>query len=197
MKKSSIWTLLLVFLCMTVVGVFAEGMQQPAAKTSTKTEKTDMKMIPKSSTKTLYDRLGGKDTVKIVVDEFIANVKTDKRVSTYFAKTDINKFKVSFENYICHKSGGPCKYEDKNMKDVHAGMNLNDKNFDAWMEDLSKAIDKAKVKQEDKKELLGFISPTRSEIVETKKVEEKHDIKTEKKPEDKKTEKSGEKKSGY
>ena len=104
---------------------------------------------------------------------------------------------MSFENYICHKAGGPCKYEDKNMKDVHAGMNINDKNFDAWMEDLSKAIDKAKVKQEDKKELLGFISPTRPEIVEKKKVEEKHEMKLEKKPEDKKTEKSGEKKSGY
>lgn len=182
MKKSSILAVLLVFLCLTVSNLFAETKQQPMTKTNTKS---------------LYERLGGKETVKIVVEEFVMNVKTDKRVSTYFAKTDINKFKMNFENYICHKAGGPCKYEGKNMKEVHAGMGITESNYNAVVEDLSKAIDKAKIKQEDKKELLGFVSPPKTEMIENKKVEEKTEMKTEKKHEEKKTDKSGEKKSGY
>lgn len=164
MKKNGILVLLLMFFCMTVVSAFAETKQtKPAMKT-----------------KPLYERLGGKDVIKLVVDEFVTNVKGDKRISTYFSKTDINKFKASFTNQLCQTTGGPCKYEGKNMKEIHTGMGITGKEFEAVIEDLGKAIDKAKVGQEEKKELLSTLNPMKSEIVEKehKKVEEKKEKKS-------------------
>ena len=41
------------------------------------------------SQKSLYDRLGGKDAITAVVDDFVGNVAADKRINGFFAKADI------------------------------------------------------------------------------------------------------------
>jgi len=119
-----------------------------------------------AETKPLYDRLGGKDAITAVVDDFVANVAADARINSFFANTDIPKFKVLLVEQICEASGGPCKYTGKTMKEVHTGMKIKSEHFDALVEDLVKSLDKFKVGEKEKSDLLGALGPMKPDIVE-------------------------------
>ncbi len=125
---------------------------------------SDKKGVKKG--KSLYDRLGKKEAITAVVDEFVANVAADTRINKFFASTDIPKLKMNLVNQICEASGGPCKYTGRSMKEAHQGMGISTADFNALVEDLVKALDKFKVGQKEKDELLGVLGPMKSDIVE-------------------------------
>ena len=121
--------------------------------------------------KSLYERLGGKNAIAAVVDEFVAHVAADKRINGFFAKTasdpeKLKTFKMHLVNQICEASGGPCKYSGKDMKTAHMGMGISGADFNALVEDLVWALDKLKVGKMEKDQLLGALGPMKGEIVE-------------------------------
>lgn len=115
--------------------------------------------------KSLYDRLGQKPAITAVVDDFVARVAKDGRINRFFANTDIPPFKAKLVDQICEASGGPCKYTGKDMKTAHAGMGVSDADFTALVEDLVATLDKFKVPEKEKGELLGALGPMKKDIV--------------------------------
>ena len=113
----------------------------------------------------LYDRLGGKEAIRAVVDDFVNNVAGDTRINQRFAGANINKLKTSLVDQICQASGGPCTYTGPNMKIVHGGMKITDAEFDALVEDLVKSLDKHKVGEQEKGELLTALGGMRKDVV--------------------------------
>lgn len=113
----------------------------------------------------LYDRLGGVTAIKVVVDDFVGFVAGDNRINRYFAKTDVPKLKQHLVDQICQGTGGPCKYQGRDMGATHKGMNISNADFGALVEDLVKALDKNKVPAREKNELLGILGPMKPAIV--------------------------------
>lgn len=121
--------------------------------------------------KSLYDRLGQTKAITAVVDEFVARVAADKRINAFFGATAsdpkrLAMFKMNLVNQICQASGGPCKYTGKDMKTAHTGMGVSGADFNALVEDLVGALDKFKVGQHEKDQLLGALGPMKTDIVE-------------------------------
>jgi hemoglobin len=116
--------------------------------------------------KLLYDRLGGKSGITAVIDQFVANVAKDKRINERFATTDISRLKRNLVDQVCMASGGPCTYTGRDMKSTHAGMKITTADFNALVEDLIASLDKFKVREPEKKELLGILGPMKKDIVE-------------------------------
>jgi hemoglobin len=124
-------------------------------------------------TKSLYDRLGGRTAIVAVVDEFVANCAADARINKFFAATAADPkrlatFKTNLVNQVCEAAGGPCKYTGKDMKSAHAGLGISNADFNALVEDLTKALDKFKVGKTEQDQLLGVLGPMRPQIVEKK-----------------------------
>lgn len=122
--------------------------------------------------KTLYERLGGKEAISLVVDQFIANVAGDARINTFFAKTVADKsgtlvtnLKNNLINQIGEATGGPLKYTGKDMVTAHLGMNIKDADFNALVEDLVGALDKYNVPATEKNELLTALAAMKPQIV--------------------------------
>lgn len=122
-----------------------------------------MEAAPASS---LYNRLGGKTAITAVVDQFVANVAQDQRINGRFATTDIPKLKRHLVDQVCMASGGPCTYAGRDMKTTHAGMKISHADFNALVEDLVDALNKFKVPEAEKNELLGLLGPMKKDIVE-------------------------------
>ena len=123
--------------------------------------------------KSLYDRLGGRTAIVAVVDEFVANCAADTRINKFFAATAADAkrlatFKTNLVNQVCEAAGGPCKYTGKDMKSAHAGLGISNADFDALVEDLTKALIKFKVGKAEQDQLLGVLGPMRPQIVEKK-----------------------------
>src|ERR1700691_75816 len=120
--------------------------------------------VSQAKEKTLYDRLGGKKAITAVVDEFVGRVAADTRINSFFSATAADpqrlaSFKMKLVDQICEASGGPCKYKGKDMKAAHAGMGISGGDFNALVEDLVGALDKFKVGEREKSELLGALGP--------------------------------------
>jgi hemoglobin len=114
---------------------------------------------------TLYQRLGGKDAIVAVVDDFVGNVAGDARINRRFAATNIPHLKQMLVDQICTGTGGPCTYSGRDMKSAHAGMNISDAEFGALVEDLVKTLDKFKVPDKEKNDLLAILGPMKTDIV--------------------------------
>jgi hemoglobin len=126
--------------------------------------KDDQAMMAKE--KTLYERLGGKEAITAVVDDFVKRVAADSQINRFFAATDIPKFKANLVDQICEASGGPCKYKGKDMKSAHKGMGITNAHFDALGNDLVASLNHFKVPEKEKSELLAVLGPMRKDIVE-------------------------------
>jgi hemoglobin len=123
--------------------------------------------------KSLYDRLGGKEAITAVVDEFVGRVAADNRINQFFAATAssparLASFKMKLVDQICEAAGGPCKYTGKDMKSAHRGMGISTADFNVLVEDLVGALDKFKVGAAEKSQLLGVLGPMQGQIVEKK-----------------------------
>ena len=121
-----------------------------------------MGMTPQKS---LYERLGGKEAITAVVDDFVANVAADNRINSFFAKANIPRLKANLVDQICQATGGPCTYTGKDMKTAHKGMGITDADFNALVEDLKKSLDKFKVPAKEQGELLGALGSLKPQIV--------------------------------
>lgn len=116
--------------------------------------------------KSLYERLGGKEAITAVVDDFVGRVAADSRINGFFAKANIPRLKTQLVNQICEASGGPYKYTGADMKTVHRGMGVTGAAFDALAGDLVATLDKFKVGEREQNELLGVLGPMKKDIVE-------------------------------
>jgi hemoglobin len=119
--------------------------------------------------KSLYQRLGGYDAIAAVVDEFIARIVTDKTLSRFFggASTDTQmKFRQHLVDQICAATGGPCVYVGRDMKTAHGGLGITEAEWQAGVNDLVAALDKFKVPEKEKNELLGAVAGMKNDIVE-------------------------------
>lgn len=113
----------------------------------------------------LYDRLGGKPAIEAVVDDFVTRLAADRRINKRFAKTNVPKLKEHLVLQICEATGGPCKYTGKDMVAAHKGMKISKAEFNITGQHLAASLDKFKVPEKEKNELLTAIGGMEKDIV--------------------------------
>ena len=121
--------------------------------------------------KSLYERLGGYNAVAAVVDDFVGRLVADKQFERFFAghSTDSKKrIRQHIVDQFCAAAGGPCIYTGRTMKDSHAGLNISEADWDAAAKHLVATLDKFKVPEQEKKDLLAFVNTIKPDIVEKK-----------------------------
>lgn len=118
--------------------------------------------------KSLYERIGGKPLISVVVEQCVANVLADTRINGRFATADIWKLKGHLVDHLCMATGGPCTYSGRDMKTTHVGMRISAGDVGAFVEDLVKAMEKAKVPAQEKGELLDLLGSIKKDIIEAR-----------------------------
>ena len=121
--------------------------------------------------KSLYERLGGYNAVAAVVDDFVGRLVTDKQFERFFAghSTDSKKrIRQHIVDQLCAAAGGPCVYTGRTMKDSHVGLGISEAEWDAAAKHLVASLDKFKVPEPEKKDLLAFVTSLKADIVEKK-----------------------------
>lgn len=117
-------------------------------------------------TKSLYDRLGGKEAITAVVDRFVANLVGDERVADRFGMSNPDRRKRLLVEQICEATGGPCKYSGRDMKTAHKGYAITQEEFDITAGHLVEALDHFKVPEKEKGELVAIVSSMQGDIVD-------------------------------
>ena len=109
-----------------------------------------------------------REGIATVVGDFVAFAAADPRVNARFKDLkppDVEKLKSHIADQVCEAAGGPCAYLGRDMKTTHAGMKITEAEWNATVEDLVKALDKNKVPEKEKQELIGLLAPMKPSIV--------------------------------
>ena len=134
----------------------------------------------------LYDRLGGNDGLTKIVDDFVTRALADPRVnwerkgitrggislsrgkSVEWAASpeNVKTLKLHLVQFFAVATGGPAKYEGKEMKKAHERMHITNAEFDAAIGVLKASLDAATVPNQEQRELLAIVESTRTQIVE-------------------------------
>ena len=113
----------------------------------------------------LYQRLGGTPGIAAVVDDFVDTVRADPMIGKRFQAADIAHTKAMLTELICQASGGPCTYTGRSMKDIHRGMDISDAEFNDMAGDMAKTLDKFKLPQREKTDVLNLLASLRGDVV--------------------------------
>ena len=119
----------------------------------------------------LYKRLGGYDAIAAVTDDFIGRLIGDPRFAKFFAgaSTDSKgKIRQHVVDQLCNAAGGPCLYTGRTMKQSHAGLGITEEDWNASVKLLVASLDKFKVPEAEKAELLAILGTIKTDIVEKK-----------------------------
>ena len=118
--------------------------------------------------RSLYQRLGGREGIALVVGDFVANMAGDARVNARFKDMkgpQIERLKSHLADQICDATGGPCAYLGRDMKTTHQGMGVSETEWNATVENLVKALDKRGVPAKEQSELLALLGLMKGDIV--------------------------------
>ena len=127
------------------------------------------KAIGGQEKKSLYTRLGGYDAIALVVDDFIHRLATDKRFERFFSgfsEDSQKRLRQHILDQFCAATGGPCVYMGRDMKTTHAGLGITNADWDAAAKHLAASLDKFKVPEKEKGEILAFVTTLKNDIVE-------------------------------
>ena len=119
--------------------------------------------------KSLYERVGGYNALAAVVDDFIVRLVSDKQFEKFFsgASNDSKKrIRQHILDQFCAATGGPCVYMGRDMKTSHAGLGITNVEWDAAAKHLTASLDKFKVPEKEKGEILAFVVSLKKDIVE-------------------------------
>lgn len=125
--------------------------------------------IAASQEKSLYERVGGYNALAAVVDDFIVRLVSDKQFEKFFIgqSTDSKKrIRQHILDQFCAATGGPCIYTGREMKTSHGGLGITNAEWDAAAKHLVASLDKFKVPEKEKGEILAFVTSLKKDIVE-------------------------------
>lgn len=113
----------------------------------------------------LYSSLGGMDGIHHIVGRFIAEVGDSKEIKPFFLNTNLDRFYRMFSEHLCAVAGGPCKYTGDTMHDVHAGMHINEAEFNTVVDLLTRSMDAEGIPTPVQNRLLARLAPMRKQII--------------------------------
>jgi hemoglobin len=119
----------------------------------------------------LYQRLGGLVAISVVVDDFLNSLKDNSVLNANPAMKDARKrsplayLKFQVTTLVCQEAGGPCRYTGKNMKQAHAYLNIDDKQWQSMMASFSIILEKHKVPATETQELIAIMEASKADVL--------------------------------
>ena len=118
-----------------------------------------------ASAASLYDDLGGDAGLTAIIGNAIDAAVADPRIAGKFDNINVARLKQRITEQVCELTGGPCHFHGISMKGSHAYLELQDRHFNALVEDLQNAMDTQKVPFRTQNRLLAILAPMRRDIV--------------------------------
>lgn len=122
------------------------------------------------SDKSLYERLGGYDGINAFVCNLLPRVQADPQLGRFWQHigTDhVDKEKQLLIDYLCNSAGGPVYYMGRDMKRTHAGLNINESDWQLFLGHAGDTLAELQVPQQECDEVVTFALSLKKDIVES------------------------------
>ena len=114
----------------------------------------------------LYDRLGGAAGIAAIASDVVDNHLVNPLVAPRFAASDdVPRLKRLAAEFFCAGAGGPETYTGKDMRAAHRGMNINEQEYLAVIDDVMSALAKHNIDETTRKDVLAILYSLKGEIL--------------------------------
>lgn len=96
-----------------------------------------------AETTSLYERLGRFDGISRIVNDVVDAHLANPLVATrYQASKDLDRVRNMAIEFFCAGCGGPEAYTGRDLLETHKGMNINEQEYMAVMDDILGTLEK-------------------------------------------------------
>ena len=116
----------------------------------------------------LYARLGGYEAIAAVVDDLLAREVKDPVVAPFFKGLevrDVQRIRQHLVDQLCAVAGGPCFYPGRDMKAVHAEMEITEDAWNAFTGHINETLKAFKVGERERNELVVIVGSLKRDVV--------------------------------
>lgn len=113
----------------------------------------------------LYERLGGEEKIRAITTDILDNHLRNETINVRYQDSDRERVIQVVTEFICPGTGGPQQYTGKDMLTTHRGMNINEAEYLAVIDDIIAALDSNGVGEREKQEVLMIAYSLKGEIL--------------------------------
>ena len=113
----------------------------------------------------LFDDLGQKPGIERLIEQTVSIWTKDPRVSATFDDVNLVRLQRMLVDQICALSGGDCQYKGRSMAEVHKGLHLATRQFNAVAEDLQTAMEQLGYSYPVQNRLIALLAPMQRDVV--------------------------------
>lgn len=114
---------------------------------------------------TLYERLGGRDAISAVVEEFYDRVLDDQRVEHFFEDTDVSALRAHQTQFLASVTGGPVEYDGADLSTAHAHLDIGGRDFEIIATHLDESLASFDVPESEREEVVAAVAELEPAIV--------------------------------
>ncbi|HJV96704.1 MAG TPA: group 1 truncated hemoglobin [Albitalea sp.] len=115
----------------------------------------------------LFERLGGAERIAAVVDDALDRHAANPLLAPRFRGKDLPRLKQLGTQFFCMGSGGPQRYEGRDMRAAHSGMNISEQEFIAAIDDIVDALQAQSTGAAEINEVVGMLYSMKTEVLRT------------------------------
>ncbi|WP_247007710.1 truncated hemoglobin [Halorientalis litorea] len=114
---------------------------------------------------TLYDRLGGREGIRAVVDDFYDRLVADDDLGPFFADADVDSLRRTQTDFLCEAAGGPETYDAAPVRAAHLDVPFEPADIQRAVEHLYESLDAFDVPEDDADAVVGAIAAYEDDLL--------------------------------
>ena len=114
---------------------------------------------------TLYDRLGGQEGIRAVVDDFYDRLRADEELGEFFEGANMELLRRTQTDFLCEAAGGPETYDATPVREAHIHVPFTPEHIQRAVELLYESLEAFDVADDDADAVVGAIAQYEDDLL--------------------------------
>ena len=114
---------------------------------------------------TLYERLGERDGIRAVVDDFYDRLMADDDLGPYFEGADVDSLRRTQTDFLCEAAGGPETYDAAPVREAHLDVPFTPADIQRAVELLYESLDAFDVPDDDADRVVEAVAAHEADLL--------------------------------
>jgi len=114
---------------------------------------------------TLYERLGEREGIRAVVDDFYDRLRADDLLGPFFEDADVELLRRTQTDFLCEAAGGPEAYDATPVREAHLHLPFTPEHIQRAVELLEESLAEFDVPEEDARTVVGAVAAFEEDLL--------------------------------
>jgi hemoglobin len=117
------------------------------------------------SDETLYERLGEREGISAVVDDFYDRLVADDDLGPFFEDADLERLRRTQTDHLCEAAGGPETYDAAPVREAHIHVPFEPDHIERALDILHESLDEFDVPADDAEAVVKAVARYEADLL--------------------------------